>query len=105
MQCMDLTVELCDVYKVLQINETCTSQCSLCLLCGFFCFGWLTASLVWWLRHLPWEWKNRGSISVGGEVGGGFSGSIYTSDLEIGTPVAALPGTWHKGSVYSDWVS
>ena len=24
-----------------------------------------------------------------------FSGSIHTSDLKIGAPVAALPGAWH----------
>ena len=26
-----------------------------------------------------------------------FSGSSHTSDLEIGTPVATLPGAWHYG--------
>ena len=37
-----------------------------------------------------------------------FSGSSHTSDLNIGTPVAALPGAWHYRispvSVYCDWV-
>ena len=42
-----------------------------------------------------------------------FSGSSQTSDLEIGTPVATLPGAWHyrvsagtgwPGAVYCDWV-
>ena len=26
-----------------------------------------------------------------------FSGSSYTSDLKIGTPVATLPGAWRYG--------
>ena len=44
-----------------------------------------------------------------------FSRSSHTSDLKIGTPVAALPGAWHYTigsvlglvgpvSVYCDWV-
>ena len=42
-----------------------------------------------------------------------FSGSNHTSDLNIGTPVATLPGAWRyrvsagtgrRGSVYCDWV-
>ena len=28
---------------------------------------------------------------------GDFSGSSHTSDLEIGTPVATLPGAWRYG--------
>ena len=44
---------------------------------------------------------------------GDFSGSSHTSDLEIGTPVATLPGAWRYRfsagtgwlvSVYCDWV-
>ena len=42
-----------------------------------------------------------------------FSGSSHTSDLNIGTPVATLPGVWRywvsagtgrPASVYCDWV-
>ena len=37
-----------------------------------------------------------------------FSGLSHTSDLDIGTPVATLPGAWHYRvspvSVYCDWV-
>ena len=43
----------------------------------------------------------------------GFSGSSYTNDFKIGTPVATLPGAWcyrvsaeigRPVSVYCDWV-
>ena len=37
-------------------------------------------------------------------LGRDFSGSSLTSDLEIGTPVATLPGTWHyRVSVGTGW--
>ena len=44
------------------------------------------------VRHPPREWKIPGSNSA---CAGIFSGSSHTSDLEIGTPVANLPGTLH----------
>ena len=38
--------------------------------------------------------------------GGDFSGSSHTSDLEIGTRVATLPGAWcHKVSSGTGWPS
>ena len=38
-----------------------------------------------------------------------FTGSSYTNDLKVGTPVATLPGDWRYRvsgpvSVYCDWV-
>ena len=44
------------------------------------------------VRHPPQEWKIPGSNPA---CAGIFSGSSHTSDLKIGTPVAALPGAWH----------
>ena len=35
---------------------------------------------------------------------GDFSGSIHTSDLKIGTPVATLPGAWrYRLSAVTGW--
>ena len=51
----------------------------------------LTASLAWWLRRPPRERKVPGSNPA---CVGIFSGSSHTSDLNIGTPVATLPGAW-----------
>ena len=51
-----------------------------------------TASLAWWLKHLPRERKIPG---LNPACAGIFSVSSHTSDLKIGTPVATLPGTWH----------
>ena len=50
-----------------------------------------TASLAKWLRRPPRERKVPGSNPA---CAGIFSGSSHTSDLNIGTPVATLPGTW-----------
>ena len=44
------------------------------------------------VRRLPREWKVPGSNPAGAGI---FSGSSHTSDLNIGTPVATLPGAWH----------
>ena len=43
------------------------------------------------VRCLPQEHKILGSNPA---CAGIFSGSSYTSDLKIGTPVTALPGAW-----------
>ena len=43
------------------------------------------------VRRLPWERKVSGSNPA---CAGIFSGSSHTSDLNIGTPVATLPGSW-----------
>ena len=62
------------------------------------------------VRRLPRERKIPGSNPA---CAGIFSGSSYTSDLKIGTPVASLPGAGVIGSalglvgsvsVYCDWV-
>ena len=50
-----------------------------------------TASLAQWLRRPPRERKVPGSNPA---CAGIFSGSSHTSDLNIGTPVATLPGAW-----------
>ena len=50
-----------------------------------------TASLAEWLWRPPRERKVPGSNPA---CAGVFSGSSHTSDLNIGTPVAALPGAW-----------
>ena len=61
-----------------------------------------TASLAQWLSPQPREWQirdvdsrfRRGDLSV----------SNYISDSKLGTPVAALPGTWRYGvSVGTGW--
>ena len=51
----------------------------------------LTASLAKWLRRPPRERKVPGSNPACAEI---VSGSSHTSDLNIGTPVATLTGTW-----------
>ena len=43
------------------------------------------------LRRPPREWKIPGSNPA---CAGIFSGSSHTSDSNIGTPVATLPGAW-----------
>ena len=57
--------------------------------------GWLlsivTASLASWLRRPSRERKIPGSNPA---CTGIFSGSSHTSDLNIDTPVATLPGAW-----------
>ena len=50
-----------------------------------------TASLALWLRCRPRERKIPGSNQTCAAI---FSGSSHTSDLNIGTPVATLPGAW-----------
>ena len=50
-----------------------------------------TTSLAQWLRRPPRERKVPGSIPA---CAGIFSGSSHTGDLNIGTPVATLPGAW-----------
>ena len=50
-----------------------------------------TASLAKWLRRPPRERKAPGSNPA---CAGIFSGSSHTSDLNIDTPVATLPGAW-----------
>ena len=53
---------------------------------------------------VPRERKIRGSIPARGV--GIFSGSSYTSDLKIGTPVATLPGAWrYRVRAGSGWPS
>ena len=50
---------------------------------------------TWWSslsKRPPRERKVLGSNPA---CAGIFSGSSHTSDLNIGTPVAALPGAWH----------
>ena len=44
------------------------------------------------IRRPPRERKIRGSNPARDGI---FSRSSHTSDLEIGTPVATLPGAWH----------
>ena len=44
------------------------------------------------VRRPPRERKTPGSNPA---CAGIFSGSSHTSDFEIGTTVATLPGTWH----------
>ena len=51
----------------------------------------LTASLAECLKRPPRERKVPGSNPA---CAGIFSGSSHTSDLNIGNPVAALPGAW-----------
>ena len=51
----------------------------------------ITASLAKWLRRPPRERKVPGSNPA---CAGIFSGSSHTCDLNIGTPVATLPGAW-----------
>ena len=51
-----------------------------------------TASLAYWLRRLPRERKVPGLNPAGAGI---FQGLSHTSDLEIGTPVATLPGAWY----------
>ena len=50
-----------------------------------------TASLAYWLRRPPRERKVPGSNPACARI---FSESSHTSDLNIGTPVATLPGAW-----------
>ena len=57
-------------------------------------FFWTSASfgcLVGLVRRPPWERKILGSNRA---CAGIFSGSSYTSDLKIGTPVTTMPGAW-----------
>ena len=51
-----------------------------------------TASLAQWLRRPPREQKIPGSNPACVDI---LPGSNHTSELKIGTPVAALPGAWH----------
>ena len=51
----------------------------------------VTASLAKWLRRPPRKRKVRSSNPA---CDGIFFGSSHTSDLKIGTPVAAPPGAW-----------
>ena len=44
------------------------------------------------VRRPPRERKVPGSNPASTGI---FSGSSHTSDLNIGTPVATLPGAWH----------
>ena len=44
-----------------------------------------------WLRRPPRERKVPGSNPASAGI---FLGSSHTSDLNIGTPVATLPGAW-----------
>ena len=64
---------------------------SLCieLLCWFECDYRLVGLVV---RHPPQERKVPGSNPA---CTGIFSGSSHTSDSNIGTAKAALPGVWH----------
>ena len=50
-----------------------------------------TTSMAEWLRRPPRERKISGSNPARDRI---FSGLSHTSDLKIGTPMAALPGTW-----------
>ena len=43
------------------------------------------------VRRQPQEWKVPGLNPACARI---FSGSSHTSDLNIGTPVATLPGAW-----------
>ena len=47
------------------------------------------ASLAKWLRHVP---RKQKVLSSNPACDGIFSGLSHTSDLEIGIPVATLPG-------------
>ena len=67
----------------------------------FCCHPTPTASLALWLRRPPRERKIPGSDPV---CDGIFPGLSHTSDLEIGTPVATLPGAWcYKISAGTGW--
>ena len=60
-----------------------------------------TASLALWLRRPPREQKITGSNPA---CVGIFSGSSHTSDLNIGTPEATLPGAWcYRVSARTGW--
>ena len=53
------------------------------------------------VRHLPQERKVLGSNPA---CAGIFSGSSHISDLNIGTPVATLPGAWrYRVSAGTGW--
>ena len=53
------------------------------------------------VRRLPRERKVPGSNPA---CAGIFSGSSHTSDLNIGTPVATLPGAWrYRVSAGTGW--
>ena len=54
----------------------------------------ITASLALWLKRLPRERKIPGSNATPDGI---FLGSRHTSDFNIGTPVATLPGSWRYG--------
>ena len=57
-----------------------------------------TASVAEWLRHPPQERQARGLISAE------FPLSGHSTDLNIGTQVATLPGSWrYKVSVETGW--
>ena len=63
----------------------------------------ITASLTYWLRCLPREWKIPGSNPACARI---FPGLSQTSDLKIGTSVATLPGAWrYRVSAGSGWPS
>ena len=65
------------------------------------CFGEEIASLALWLRRPPRERKIPGSNPACAEI---FPGSSHTSDLNIGTPVATLPGAWrYRVSAGTGW--
>ena len=55
-----------------------------------------TASLTYWLRRSPREWKIPGSNPTRDGI---FPRSSHTRDFKIGTPVATLPGAGVIGSV------
>ena len=65
-----------------------TTRCSSLQL---FASVWGTAPLAQWLRRPPWERKVPGSNPACAEI---FSWSSHSSDLNIDTPVATLPGAW-----------
>ena len=61
----------------------------------------ITDTLALWLRRPPRERKIPGSNP---DCAGLFQGSSHTSDLKIGTAVAALPGAWrHRVSAGTGW--
>ena len=61
----------------------------------------ITDTLALWLRRPPRERKIPGSNP---DCAGLFQGSSHTSDLKIGTAVAALPGAWrYRVSAGTGW--
>ena len=67
------------------------------LLLLFVCFGDVNQFLIIYhlvglvVRRPPQEWKVPGANPACTDI---FSGSSHTSDLNIGNPVATLPGAW-----------